>query len=221
MNPTINPSILSANFCNIEKDIKILEKNSITSIHIDVMDGNFVPNIAFGIDQIRAIREITEMKFDIHLMINDPDKFIERFVDAGADNITVHAEACPHLYRTIELIKKYGVSVGIALNPATSIESLRYLYKLIDKVLIMTVEPGFGGQNFIEEMKNKLKDLVTIKEKYNYNFSIQVDGGINKDNVEEIVKLGVTDVVIGSSIFKNNEIEKNLKEIYSALKMEG
>lgn len=219
MSVIISPSMLGANFCNLEKDIKILEKSGITSIHIDVMDGNFVPNIAFGIDQIKMLTQITNMEIDVHLMINDADRYIESLVEAGADSITVHQEACPHLYKTLYLIKSFGIKAGVSINPATSLENLRYIFHLLNKVLIMTVEPGFGGQKFIPSMKQKIKDVRLIKVKANYQFEIQVDGGINKSNIKEVAELGVTDIVIGSSLFDSNGIENNIKEFYEILNL--
>lgn len=217
MSLIIAPSILSADACNLEKDICILEKSSITSIHIDVMDGNFVPNIAFGIDQIKALRKITDMELDVHLMVNDPDRYIERIIEAGASCITVHEEACDHLYKTITFIKSFGIKAGVALNPATNIDNLKYVYKLLNKVLIMTVEPGFGGQKFIPLMKEKINDTRQIKQLGKYDFQIQVDGGIDFDNIMEVVALGATDIVIGSSVFKDRTIENNIKKFYDLL----
>jgi ribulose-phosphate 3-epimerase len=213
----IAPSILSADACNLEQDIRVLEKSSITSIHIDVMDGNFVPNIAFGIDQIKALRKITDMELDVHLMVNDPDKYIERIIEAGASCITVHEEACGHLYKTITFIKSFGIKAGVALNPATNIDNLKYVYKLLNKVLIMTVEPGFGGQKFIPLMKQKINDARQIKTLGKYDFQIQVDGGIDSQNIKEVVDLGATDIVIGSSVFENRTIENNIKKFYDLL----
>ncbi|MCD2346917.1 ribulose-phosphate 3-epimerase [Clostridium guangxiense] len=215
----INPSLLSADFCNLKRDIEILEKNSITSIHIDVMDGNFVSNIAFGIDQIKAISSITNMEVDVHMMVNNPEKYIGKLVEAGADCITLHEEACTHLYKTIYFIKSFGIKVGVALNPATNIYSLKYVFALLNRVLVMTVEPGFGGQKFIDSMKDKIAELRHIKEANQYNFEIQVDGGINYENIKDVVNFGANNVVIGSSIFKNGNIENNVKKFYNILQL--
>lgn len=219
MSLVINPSILSANICNLEQDIQILEKKSVKSIHIDIMDGNFVPNIAFGIDQINAIGKITDMELDVHLMVRNPEKYIERLIEGGANCITVHEEACDHLYKTICLIKSFGIKAGVALNPSTNIDNLKYVYELINKVLIMTVEPGFGGQKFIPYMKQKINDARKIKQASLYDFVIQVDGGINLENVKDVVNLGATDIVIGSSIFENGNIEGNIDKFNKILNL--
>lgn len=211
MDIRISPSILGANYCNLEKDIKELEASGIKSIHIDVMDGNFVPNIAFGIDMIKAIRSITTMELDVHLMVDNPERFIDSLVEAGADSITVHAEACPHLYKTIYTIKSFGIKAGIALNPATPIEMIKHVTEMINMVLIMTVEPGFGGQKFIPFMMDKIFEVKRYKEINNLEYAIQVDGGINSDNFMDVIKAGANDIVIGSSIFNQNGIEQNVK----------
>ncbi|UZW13632.1 ribulose-phosphate 3-epimerase [Clostridium pasteurianum] len=213
----INPSLLSADFCNLERDIRILEESNIKSIHIDVMDGSFVSNIAFGICQIKAINRITDMKLDVHLMINNAERYIKTFVEAGADCITVHEEACTHLYKIIQYIKSFGIKAGIALNPSTNINNLRYVFNLVNKVLIMTVEPGFGGQKFISCMKEKIVDTRIIKNKNQYDFEIQVDGGINFENIMGVVNCGATNIVIGSGIFNGGNIKENINKFYSIL----
>lgn len=208
----ISPSILGANFRNLEKDIRTLEVNGIKSIHIDVMDGNFVPNIAFGPDQIKMLRSISsDIEFDVHLMVANPDLFIDRLVEAGADSITVHAETCKHLYKTIYKIKSFGIKAGIALNPATPIEVIKHINNMINKVLVMTVEPGFGGQAFIPYMIDKLNELRQIKEKTNMEYDIQVDGGITLDNINEVVKAGANDIVVGSSLFAGGDLEEKIQ----------
>ena len=217
MNVVINPSILSADICNLERDIRVLEKKGIKSIHLDIMDGNFVPNMALSIEHISALRKITNMELDVHLMVNNPDKYIERLVEGGANCITVHQEACDQLYKTICLIKSFGIKAGVALNPATTIDNLKYVYKFINKLLIMTVEPGFGGQKFISYMNEKIKDVIEVKEAGSYEFDIQVDGGIDLDNINAIIDLGATDIVIGSSIFEYGEIEVNIDRFYERL----
>jgi ribulose-phosphate 3-epimerase len=213
----INPSVLAADFCNLERDIRILEESNIKSIHIDVMDGNFVSNLAFGIGEIKAINRITNMKLDVHLMINNAERYIETFVESGADSITVHEEACTHLYKTIQYIKSLGIKAGIALNPSTNINNLRYVFNLVNKVLIMTVEPGFGGQEFISCMKEKIVDTRVIKDKNKYGFEIQVDGGINSENIRSVVNCGATNIVIGSGIFDGGHIKENINKFYSIL----
>ena len=217
MNLLINPSLLSADFCNLERDIRILEESNIKSIHIDVMDGNFVSNLAFGIDQIKAINRITKMKLDVHIMINNAERYIETFVEAGADCITVHEEACNHLYKTIHHIKSFGIKAGVGLNPSTNIDNLRYVFNLVNRVLIMTVEPGFGGQKFIGCMQEKIVDTRVIKDKNQYDFEIQVDGGINSENVMKVVNCGATNIVIGSGIFNGGNIKENVNKFYDIL----
>lgn len=217
MDIRISPSILGANYCNLEKDIKELEASGIKSIHIDVMDGNFVPNIAFGIDMIKAIRGITTMELDVHLMVDNPERFIDSLVEAGADSITVHAEACPHLYKTIYTIKSFGIKAGVALNPATPIEAIKYVSEMINMVLIMTVEPGFGGQKFIPFMLDKINEMKSTRDTNNLEFDIQVDGGINIGNISEAIEVGANDIVIGSSIFNENGIKENVKSFYKLL----
>lgn len=217
MSLLITPSLLAADFCNLERDIRTLEENSITSIHIDVMDGNFVSNLAFGIDQIKAISKITNMDLDVHLMVNNPEKYIETLVDSGAKCITVHEETCDHLYKTIHFIKSFGIKAGVALNPATNISNLKYINELLNKVLIMTVEPGFGGQKFISNMREKISDINRVKKTYGYNLDIQVDGGIEIGNVSQVVECGATDIVIGSGIFKDGNIRSNIEAFYELL----
>lgn len=209
---TISPSLFAADICNLGREISILEKCSITNLHIDVMDGNFVPNIAFGPDQVKMLRSITKMEFDIHMMVINPERYIEDFVKAGADSITIHVEACKHLHRTIQQVKGLGKKVGVALNPATPLEELSYCLNLLDRLLIMTVNPGYGGQKFISEMRSKIIDAAELKRKYCYNFELQIDGGVNKSNLKDVILAGATDIVIGSATFENHNIEHNIEE---------
>lgn len=211
MNVLINPSILSANFNNLQSDLKLLDESGIKSIHIDVMDGNFVPNITFGPGQIKQLRKITKMNFDIHLMVHEPIRFIKEFVNAGADSITVHCEACKHIYRTLEEIKK-NVQVGVALNPATSLSNIEYLTNIVDKILIMTVNPGFGGQKYINGMESKIIQLNNLIKEKASSAIIQIDGGIGEDNIDRLIELGVKDIVMGSAVFKNGNITENLQK---------
>ena len=211
MNVLINPSILSADFNNLQSDLSLLEQSGIKSIHIDVMDGNFVPNITFGSEQIKQLRRITKMKFDVHLMVHEPIRFIKDFVDAGADSITVHCEACKHIYRTLEEIKKY-VNAGVALNPATPLSNIEYLTNIADKILIMTVNPGFGGQKYIGCMESKIVQLNNLIKEKSSSAIIQVDGGINENNIQKLIDLGAKDIVMGSAVFKNRNILDNLKK---------
>lgn len=208
----LSPSILSADFSNIKEDILKIVEGGADYIHLDVMDGMFVPNITFGAPVIKKIRNITDKPFDVHLMVEKPERFIEDFKDAGADIITVHAEASIHIHRTIQMIKNAGLKAGISLNPATSIEAIKYLLNDLDMVLIMTVNPGFGGQSFIEEMKEKIIELRRIIDERNLDIDIQVDGGIKLDNIEEIKGWGANIFVVGSGIFNADDIAKETKK---------
>ncbi len=204
MKVTISPSLLSANIYNLEKDFEIFNEKGIEVIHIDLMDGHYVPNITFGIYQIEALRKLTKAEFDVHLMVTDPDMFIMPLFDAGVNAITVHAESSLHMYKTLVTIKELGMKTGVALNPATSLGTLEHVFHLLDRVLIMSVEPGFGGQLFLHNSLDKITKLNKIKQENNYDFTIQVDGGITVDNIEEVIKAGARDIVIGSSLFKGN-----------------
>lgn len=209
----IAPSILSADFSKLGEDIKSLEKYGADFIHIDVMDGMFVPNISFGIPIMKSIRKITNLTFDVHLMIEEPARYVEDFVKAGADIITVHYEADRHIDRTINYIKGFGVKAAVALNPATPVESIKHLIPILDMVLIMSVNPGFGGQKYINYCSEKIKEVKELSNKYNKNLMIQVDGGIGKDNIKEVVDCGANVVVAGSAVFKDGRIEENIKDL--------
>jgi ribulose-phosphate 3-epimerase len=209
----IAPSILSADFSKLGDDVERLDKAGADWIHIDVMDGNFVPNITLGAPITKAIRNKTDKVFDVHLMVNNPSRFIEDFVDAGADIITVHYEAEIHIDRVIQLIKSKGVKVGIALNPGTSVSLIKDLIPQLDMVLIMSVNPGFGGQKFIPYSFNKIKEVKALKDKYNSNLLIQVDGGADKNNIKDLTDAGATVIVAGSAVFKDNKIEENIKSL--------
>lgn len=204
------PSILSADFSKLGEEIKTLEKYGADWVHIDVMDGSFVPNISFGVPVIKAIRGLTKMVFDVHLMIEEPGRYIKDFVDAGADMITVHYEADRHIDRTIQYIKSFGVKAGIALNPGTPTSVLQDLIPQLDMVLIMSVNPGFGGQKYISYCGEKISQVEELKDRYNKDLYIQVDGGIDVTNVKHVISCGANSIVAGSAVFKNNEIEKNI-----------
>ncbi|EPS46790.1 ribulose-phosphate 3-epimerase [Clostridium botulinum] len=213
----IAPSILSADFSKLGEDIKNLDKYGADVIHIDVMDGRFVPNISFGIPIIKSIRNLTDKPFDVHLMIEEPSKYIEDFVKAGADIISVHYEGDKHIDRTINYIKSLGIKAAVALNPGTSVSCIKDLISSLDMVLIMSVNPGFGGQKYIQYASEKIKEVKVLSEKYNKDLIIEVDGGVTKDNIKEIADCGADLLVAGSAVFKNGEIEKNIKVLREAL----
>ncbi len=207
----IAPSILSADFSNLKDEILKLEKGGADYIHLDVMDGIFVPNITFGAPVIKNIRKFTNIPFDVHLMIDKPERYIKDFVDAGADIITVHQEATTHLHRTIEMIKSFGVKAGVALNPATPLETLEYVLDYVDLVLIMTVNPGFGGQKFIDSTRRKIKKIKSMVTERDLNVLIEADGGIKLDNFREIVDCGLDIIVVGSGIFEADDIVERVR----------
>ncbi|MBA5850515.1 ribulose-phosphate 3-epimerase [Clostridium sp. cel8] len=209
----IAPSILSADFANLGDNIKKLDESGADMIHIDVMDGMFVPNISFGVPIIKAIRPMTKLPFDVHLMIEEPSRYVEDFVKAGADIITVHFEADRHIDRTINYIKSFGVKAAVALNPATKVENLEYIIPNLDMALIMSVNPGFGGQKYIEYCYNKIKNVKKLSEKYNKNMMIEVDGGIGKQNIAKVVKSGANVIVAGSAVFKDGKIHENITNL--------
>jgi ribulose-phosphate 3-epimerase len=209
----IAPSILSADFSKLGEEVKNLEKCGADLVHIDVMDGMFVPNISFGIPIIKSIRNLTKLPFDVHLMIEEPSRYIEDFVKAGADIITIHYEADRHIDRTVNYIKSFGIKAAIALNPATSVESIKYLIPNLDMVLIMTVNPGFGGQKYIKYCSDKIKEVKELSNILNKDLMIQVDGGIGKDNIKEVVQCGANVIVAGSAVFKDGMIEQNIKDL--------
>ena len=216
----ISPSILSADFSQLGKEIKKLEEGGADLIHVDVMDGHFVPNLTIGPPVIKVLRNYTKLPFDVHLMISPVHKYIKNFAEAGSDIITIHPEATKNLEESIVLIKKLNKKVGVSLNPNTEINVIESQLNNIDLVLIMSVFPGFGGQKFIPETIKKIKDLKEIKDKNNYSFDIEVDGGINFSNSKDVVDAGANILVSGTTIFKENngDIKKKYRNIKICVK---
>lgn len=206
----IAPSILSADFSILGSQVSELEKHGADFIHIDVMDGKFVPNISFGTPVIKSIKKYTKLPFDVHLMIEEPSRYIENFVKAGADIITVHYEADRHIDRTINYIKSFNIKAAVALNPGTPVMAIKDILKSLDMVLIMSVNPGFGGQKFIDYSKDKVKELKELSKTINPELLIEIDGGIDCNNIGEIVQSGANVIVAGSSVFKNQNIKENI-----------
>lgn len=203
------PSILSADFNTLGEQIDLLEQEGVEYLHIDVMDGVFVPSISFGMPLIASIRKNSKLIFDVHLMIEEPIRYLEEFKNAGADIITVHAEACTHLHRTVTKIKELGLKAGVSINPATPLSVLEYILGEVDMILIMTVNPGYGGQAFIPNSIQKIKDLKKMVTKAGVNIDIEVDGGITTENVETVLKSGANVIVAGTSVFKG-DIKENV-----------
>lgn len=212
------PSILSANFAALAEDVLKVEQAGAEYLHIDVMDGHFVPNITIGPVVVKALRNISKMCFDVHLMIENPDAYIGPFISAGADLVTVHIESAKHLHRTIYAIKEKGLKAGVALKPATPPEVLEYVLPAADLVLLMTVDPGFGGQAFIPEMLPKIETVRQMVNEKSLKTEIQVDGGINRDTAAAVVKAGATVLVAGSAVFENGDIVMALQELLKVAK---
>lgn len=212
----IAPSILAADFAKLGQEVKEVEAAGAELIHIDVMDGHFVPNISFGAIALEAIRPLSTLPMDVHLMIENPDQYIEQFAKAGADYITVHVEACRHLHRTIQLIRSFGVKPGVVLNPHTPIESIQHVLEDVDMVLFMTVNPGFGGQKFIESVVPKVAALSTIIKERGLDIAIEIDGGINAETIVPCAKAGATIFVAGSAIYGKEDRAQALQEIKQA-----
>lgn len=201
MKHIIAPSILSADFANLQRDIEMINNSEADWFHVDVMDGVFVPNISFGFPVLKAVKQYSQKPLDVHLMIVNPEKYIQEFADAGADIITVHYEACTHLHRVVQMIKNAGCKAGVALNPHTPVHLLKDILIELDLVLIMSVNPGFGGQKFIEQSLNKIVELKQMALAIHPNLLIEVDGGVSVSNIEQLLKAGVNALVAGNAVF--------------------
>lgn len=201
--PIIAPSLLASDFLHLEQECNMLNESKADWFHLDVMDGRFVPNISYGMAIIKQMRKTSSKYFDVHLMIEEPEKFAEDFKDAGANSLTVHQEACPHLHRNIQQIKSLGLNAGVAINPATPVSLLQDIIRDVDMVLVMSVNPGFGGQSFIPHSIDKIKEIKSLIKSTGSSAKIEVDGGISLENASEIVKAGADILVAGSSIFKS------------------
>ncbi|WP_039041997.1 ribulose-phosphate 3-epimerase [Sporosarcina sp. ZBG7A] len=212
----IAPSILSADFAKLGEEIKEVEQGGADWIHVDVMDGHFVPNITIGPLIVEAIRPVTTLPLDVHLMIEEPDRYIEQFAKAGADYITVHVETCRHLHRTIQLIRSHGVKPGVVLNPHTPVETILHVLEDIDLVLFMTVNPGFGGQKFISSVVPKVKQLSDIIKERNLSIEIEIDGGITPETIGTCVEAGATVFVAGSAVYNQDDRAAAIQNIRTA-----
>ncbi len=213
--PIIAPSILTADFLHLERDCKMLDESNADWFHLDVMDGRFVPNISFGMSIIKQIRRTSNKFFDAHLMILEPGKYVDEFKDAGVDSLTVHLEACPHLHRNIEQIKSLGMKAGVAINPATPVFMLQDIIKDIDLALVMSVNPGFGGQSFISQSIQKIKELRTLINNSGSSAKIEVDGGISLKNAAEIMRAGADVLVTGSTVFSSSDPADTIRKLKS------
>lgn len=212
----LSPSLLSANFTDLKTDIEVLNSLDVKYLHLDVMDGMFVPNISFGPMIIKQLRPLTNMIFDVHLMIENPDRYVEAFKDAGAEILTVHYETCTHLHRTISYIKSLGMKAGVSLNPHTNPDVLEYVLEDLDLILVMSVNPGFGGQSFIPSALDKISYLRKKIDEKKLDIILEVDGGVKTSNVREVIKAGADLIVSGSDVFfdKENQV-KAYKKIFS------
>ena len=213
--PIIAPSLLASDFLHLEKECQMLNESKADWFHLDVMDGRFVPNISFGMSVIKQLRKTTAKFFDVHLMIVEPEKYVEEFKDAGANSLTVHQEACPHLHRNIQQIKSLGMEAGVAINPATPVSLLQDIIRDVDMVLVMSVNPGFGGQSFIPYSLAKIAELKALIKNTASSAKIEVDGGISLDNAAEILQAGADVLVAGSSIFKSENPLETIEKMKS------
>lgn len=212
------PSILSADFARLGEEVAAAERGGGTVIHVDVMDGHFVPNITLGPPVVKSLRKATKLPLDCHLMISNPNEFIGAFADAGADWVSVHYEACPHLHRTLELIAGHGMKPGVVINPATRVEVLLDILPMVHHVLVMSVNPGFGGQRFIPFSLDKIRTLAEIRQKQGLTFRIEVDGGIAHDTIAEVVQAGAELLVAGNAVFGSGNAEDDARGLLAAAK---
>jgi ribulose-phosphate 3-epimerase len=213
MDHFVSPSLLAADFANLEKDVMMINRSEADWIHLDIMDGLFVPNISFGFPVIKAVKKTASKPLDVHLMIIDPDRYLNRFCDAGANNLTVQYEACIHLHRTVTEIRNLGMKAGVALNPHTPVALLKNILTSIDMVLIMTVNPGFGGQLFIRESYNKISELRAMIDDGGYEVLIEVDGGIDTVNASKLIDSGADVLVAGNSVFSSTDPEGTIRKL--------
>jgi ribulose-phosphate 3-epimerase len=217
----ILPSILSADFARLGDQVAALETAGCAMLHVDVMDGHFVPNITIGPLVVEALRKVTKAKLDVHLMITDPDKYAPIFIQAGADHVIVHQEVCPHLDRTLHMIQQEGAKAGVVINPSTPVETLEDVLDVVDLVLVMSVNPGFGGQSFIPNALNKVRRLARLRKERGLHFPIEIDGGITLDNVAAVVNAGVEWIVAGSSVFHTVNLANSFQELRHAAREAG
>jgi ribulose-phosphate 3-epimerase len=210
------PSILSADFARLGEDVRAAAAGGATLLHVDVMDGHFVPNLTIGPPVVASLRKVTELPLDVHLMIEQPDKYIGAFVEAGADWVSVHQEACTHLHRSLDLIRSKGAQAGVVLNPGTPVETLTEVVDMADYVLIMSVNPGFGGQKFIPGTLAKLKKLVALRAARGLNFRIEVDGGVTLETVGDVVRAGAEVLVAGNAVFGKGNAKQNVEKLLAA-----
>jgi ribulose-phosphate 3-epimerase len=210
------PSILSADFARLAEQVRAAEQGGATLLHVDVMDGHFVPNLTIGPPVVASLRKATSLPLDVHLMIEDPDRYIPAFAEAGADWISVHQEACRHLHRTLQLIRSHGARVGVVVNPATPIETLSEVLELVDYVLLMSVNPGFGGQKFIPAVLRKMPWLAQMRSTRRLNFRVEIDGGVATDTVGDIVRAGVEILVAGNAVFGKGDPAENARRLLKA-----
>lgn len=215
MNIKIAPSILTADFSNLGALVKELEKGGADQLHLDIMDGKFVPNLTFGPVVVTSLHEITALPLDVHLMVEEPERLFSAFAQAGADSLTIHAETCPHLHRSLQMIKDLGCKAGVALNPATPLNVLEYVIQDLDCILLMTVNPGWGGQKFIGAINRKIRKLREMLIKTGVSADLQVDGGINFSTIKEAVDCGANSLVIGSALLKEQDLLKGIKDYRS------